>query len=379
MAVCAGELVAIAASVESMSEHPLAASIREYAAEIGAELFSVSHFEALTGSGVKGVIYGKRILGVSYKYAKSVIAIPESAEDIYLKLSDKGETPLFFIRDDELLGIIAVADTVRADSADAIAMLKKMDLKTVMLTGDNERCAKAIAAEVKVDEVIAEVMPRDKAEAVKRLSKDGAVIMVGDGVNDAPALTAADVGMAIGRGTDVAIESCDVVLVSSRLTDVVSAVRLGRATLKTIHENLFFAFIYNVIGIPLAAGVFGLELDPMFGAAAMSLSSFCVVTNALRLNAFRSKYNKTNKLINKTNKKRKKEEKQMKITMKIEGMMCPHCEARVRDVLSNLDCVELAEVSHKDGTAVITPKGECSAELLTKTVTDAGYKVISVE
>jgi Cu2+-exporting ATPase len=279
----------------------------------------------------------------------------------------------------QILGIIAVADTIREDSAEAIADMKALGLKVIMMTGDNNRTAEAIGRAAGVDTVLSDLLPDGKEKAIRKLCDRDRVIMVGDGINDAPALTRADVGMAIGGGTDIAIESANVVLMRDSLSDVVDAIRLGRGVLRNIYENLFWAFCYNLIGIPLAAGVFGLELDPMFGAAAMSLSSFCVVTNALRLNAFRSKYNKTNKLINKTNKKRKKEEKQMKITMKIEGMMCPHCEARVRDVLSNLDCVELAEVSHKDGTAVITPKGECSAELLTKTVTDAGYKVISVE
>ena len=254
--------------------------------------------------------------------------------------------------------------------------MKALGLKVIMMTGDNNRTAEAIGRAAGVDSVLSDLLPDGKEKAVRELCENNKVIMVGDGINDAPALTRADVGMAIGGGTDIAIESANVVLMRDSLSDVVDAIRLGRSVLRNIYENLFWAFCYNLVGIPLAAGLFGLELDPMFGAAAMSLSSFCVVMNALRLNAFKSKYNKTNK---KHNNKKKKEEKTMKITMKINGMMCPHCEARVRDLLSALDCVELAEVSHKDGTAIITPKGECSKELLTKTVTDAGYQVVSVE
>ncbi len=402
MSVCAAELVSVAASIEGMSEHPLAAGVREYAEEIGAEILSVSHFEALAGSGVRGYIDGASILGASYKYAKCEIKMPDSAEALYGELSDKGVTPLFFVRDGELLGIIAVADTVRPDSADAVAMLKKMNLKTVMLTGDNERCAKAIASEVKVDEVIAEVMPRDKAEAVKRLSGDGAVIMVGDGINDAPALTAADVGMAIGRGTEVAIESCDVVLVSSRLTDVVSAVRLGRATLKTIHENLFFAFIYNVIGIPLAAGAFiallGWELTPMFGALAMSLSSFSVVMNALRLNLKKImiKYDKTNnytvkeqeKMVNFFKKKKSEEassEKMCAATIEITvgGIMCDHCKATVTKALTEIKGVKKVDFrdaedytsSNGKRVVIVTASGKVGEAEIKNAISKAGYSV----
>ena len=356
------ELLSLAASVESASEHPLAAAVREYALNLNIPIHKISAFEALAGSGVKCEINGARIMGVSYRYAREACDIPESCEALYTELSDSGATPLFFIRNSELVGVIAVADTVREDSKSAIAMLSDMNIKTVMLTGDNERCARAIAQKVGIDEVIAEVMPREKAETVRRISEEGTVIMVGDGINDAPALTAADVGMAIGRGTDVAIESCDVVLVSSRLTDVVSAVRLGRATLKTIHENLFFAFIYNVIGIPLAAGafirLFGWELTPMFGALAMSLSSFSVVMNALRLNLknIMIKYDKTNNYTVKGGEKMKKiiafvsrlfekvsslfkkggNASKKEITVVASGIMCEHCESRVRAAVKEI-------------------------------------------
>ena len=283
---------------------------------------------------------------------------------------------MFFACDGKLLGLIAVADTVRDDSASAIADMKAMGLKVVMLTGDNENTAAAIGKSAGVDRVISELLPDGKEAAIRELSLENKVIMVGDGINDAPALTRADVGMAIGGGTDIAIESANVVLMRDSLSDVVDAIRLGRAVLRNIHQNLFWAFLYNIIGIPLAAGLFGLSMSPMFGAAAMSLSSFCVVTNALRLNAFKSKYNKTkknNEIIE------KKEETKVKITMKIQGMMCPHCEARVRDTLNALDCVELAEVSHETDSAVVTTKGECAKEILINAVEGAGYKVISVE
>ena len=354
-----GELLSIAGSIESMSEHPLASAVRDHASDMGAVLYEVTEFEALTGSGVKGKIDGETLFCVSYRYASSLCKIPDEAKALYESLSDKGATPLFFIKGDSLVGIIAVADTVRDESKAVVSMLHEMNVRTVLLTGDNERCARAIAGEVGIDEVYAEVMPKEKAEVVRRLSREGTVVMVGDGINDAPALTSADVGMAIGRGTDVAIESCDVVLVSSRLTDVVSAIRLGRATLKTIHENLFFAFIYNVIGIPLAAGafiaLFGWELTPMFGALAMSLSSFSVVMNALRLKLkdIIIKYDKTNKYTVKEGNKMVKAFKKFlsKISSKkektadgvilieAEGIMCDHCKKKVTEALSKIKFV----------------------------------------
>lgn len=396
MGVSEEELISLAASVESASEHPLAFAVREYAAALGAPILKVTAFEALAGSGVKGEIDGRMIMGVSYRYASEACELPEQARTLYSELSGNGSTPLFFIMDGELIGVIAVADTVRDDSHAAIGMLSRMNVRTVMLTGDNERCANAIAARVGVDEVIAEVMPAEKAEVVRRLSGDGAVIMVGDGINDAPALTVADVGMAIGRGTDVAIESCDVVLVSSRLTDVVSAVRLGRATLRTIHENLFFAFIYNVIGIPLAAGafisLFGWELTPMFGALAMSLSSFSVVMNALRLNLKKImiKYDKTNNYTIKGGRKMGflkglfKRDGEIK-TEKIDalGIMCDHCKARITEAIkkackgADVKFDDAADFKSEKGnrTVIITYSGKTTRAALEQAIEEAGYKL----
>ena len=398
------ELLSIAYAIEKQSEHPLARAITEYAEGYNDGL-ELAEFKALTGSGVYGKVQsaphppaepvplpqhaslGKAICRMqneiyagSYKFISTLCDLSAFDED-YERLSSEGKTPIFFIKDKKTLGLIALADTVREDSAEAIADMKKLGLRVVMLTGDNSRTAKAIGKAAGVDEVISDLLPDGKEQTIRALADEGRVIMVGDGINDAPALTRADVGMAIGGGTDIAIESADVVLVRDSLSDVLDAVRLGRKVLRNIHQNLFWAFCYNLIGIPLAAGIFGLELNPMFGAAAMSLSSFCVVSNALRLNAF--KYKKTNKIeekITKTETKtREIEVNPMKITMKIQGMMCPHCEGRVRDVLSALDCVELAEVSHERDEAIVTPKGECPHDLLIKTVEDAGYKVISVE
>ena len=403
--VTKNELLSLAYALEKGSEHPLARAVTDYCAAYDSGV-SVTDFKALSGSGVYGRMQNaeckmqnaedtsstasgppsptrfagegnmqSEFYGGSYKFISTICDI-SSFDEEYARLTGDGKTPLFFIRDGKPLGLIAVSDTVREDSAEAIAEMKKQGLRVVMLTGDNSRTAEAIGKAAGVDEVIAELLPDGKEQTIRTLSEQGRVIMVGDGINDAPALTRADVGMAIGGGTDIAIESADVVLVRDSLSDALDAVRLGRSVLRNIYQNLFWAFCYNLIGIPLAAGLFGMELDPMFGAAAMSLSSFCVVTNALRLNAFKSKHNKTNKNNNKTV---RKEEKVMKITMKIQGMMCPHCEGRVRDMLSALDCVELAEVSHERDEAIITPKGDCPHELLIKTVEDAGYKVISVE
>lgn len=368
------ELLSIAYAIEKNSEHPLARAVSDYAEGWDSKL-ELTDFKSLAGSGVYARLGGSEIYGGSYKFISTLCDISAFDED-YISLSSEGKTPLFFIKDKKPLGLIAVADTLREDSAEAIKDMQAMGLKVVMLTGDNARTAEAIGREAGVDEIIYDLLPDGKESAIRSLSENGRVIMVGDGINDAPALTRADVGMAIGGGTDIAIESADVVLVRDSLSDVAGAVKLGRSVLRNIKQNLFWAFCYNLVGIPLAAGLFGLELDPMFGAAAMSLSSFCVVTNALRLNRFKSKYNKTNK---NSRKNGRKEKENMKITMKIQGMMCPHCEGRVRDVLSALPCVELAEVSHKDDVAIITPKGECPHELLIKTVEDAGYKVLSVE
>ena len=381
------ELLSVAYAIESMSEHPLAKAIVAYTEDYN-DGIEVTDFKALSGSGVCGKIQNaefrmqNEVYAGSYKFISTICDISSFDED-YERLSSEGKTPIFFVKDKKPLGLIALADTVREDSAEAIADMKKLGLRVVMLTGDNSRTAGAIGKLAGVDEVISDLLPDGKEQTIRTLAEEGRVIMVGDGINDAPALTRADVGMAIGGGTDIAIESADVVLVRDSLSDVLNAVRLGRSVLRNIHQNLFWAFCYNIIGIPLAIGLFGLELDPMFGAAAMSLSSFCVVTNALRLNTFKPKYNKTNKIEEKSIKTEIKtkeiEVEPMKITMKIQGMMCPHCEGRVRDALSALDCVEIAEVSHERDEAIITPNGDCSKELLIKTVEDAGYKVISVE
>ncbi len=378
-----GELLSVAYALEKQSEHPLAKAVSAYAESYSRDLL-ITDFKALAGSGVYGRMQNaecrmqNEVYGGSYKFISTICDLSAYKSD-YDRLTAEGKTPLFFIRDGAPLGLIAVADTVREDSAQAIADMKAMGLRVVMLTGDNSRTAEAIGREAGVDEVISELLSDGKESAIRKLSESGRVIMVGDGINDAPALTRAEVGMAIGGGTDIAIESADVVLMRDSLSDVVDAIRLGRSVLRNIHQNLFWAFCYNLVGIPLAAGLFGLSLNPMFGAAAMSLSSFCVVTNALRLNTFRPKHKKTNKIIENTSEIKEKEERQMKITMKIEGMMCPHCEGRVRDVLSALDCVESAEVSYKEDLAIVTPKGECPHELLEKTVTDAGYKVVSIQ
>ena len=322
---------------------------------------------------------GKRIIGGSKKYISSIIGISNDILSKADKLSEEGKTPLFFMLDNKLLGIIAVADVIKEESPQAIKQLQNMGIKVVMLTGDNERTAKAVGKLAGVDEVIAGVMPDGKEKVVAELKKQGKVLMVGDGINDAPALTRADIGMAIGSGTDIAIDAADVVFMKSKLTDVPAAVRLSRKTLRNIHENLFWAFIYNVIGIPLAAGVWipllGWQLNPMFGAAAMSLSSFCVVTNALRLNFFDITNPKKDRKIKY---KSKKDDNAMTKTMKIDGMMCSHCEGRVKQSLEGLAQVSQAEVSHEKGTAVITLTAEVSNDVLKKTVEDQGYNVISI-
>lgn len=373
------ELLLSAYSVESKSEHPLAKAIISKAEEENIKPYEVTNFAAESGNGLSAEYNGEKLVGGSKKYISSLISI---SEDILQKadlLSEEGKTPLFFMRDNKLLGIIAVADVIKEESPQAIRQLQNMGIKVVMLTGDNERTAKAVGKLAGVDEVIAGVMPDGKEKVVSELKKQGNVLMVGDGINDALALTRADIGMAIGSGTDIAIDAADVVLMKSKLTDVPSAIRLSRKTLRNIHENLFWAFIYNVIGIPLAAGVWiqllGLQLNPMFGAAAMSLSSFCVVTNALRLNFFDiSNPKKDRKIKNKT----KKDDKTMTKTMKIEGMMCSHCEGRVKQSLEGLAQVAEAEVSHEKGTAVVTLTADVSNDVLKKTVEDQGYKVISI-
>ena len=372
--VSANELISVAYAIEVKSEHPLARAVVNYA-ENTTKLLEIADFEAHSGSGVSGVLNGERILGGSHKFISEFCDLTPLSAD-YERLTDEGKTPLFFASGNRLLGMIAVADTIREDSKEAIAHLREMGLRVIMLTGDNSRTAKAIGREAGVDSVYAGLLPGGKEKVIRELT-DGRVIMVGDGINDAPALTRADVGMAIGGGTDIAIESAGVVLMGSSLSGVVDAIRLGRKVLKNIYENLFWAFCYNLIGIPLAAGIFGLELDPMFGAAAMSLSSVTVVMNALRLNNFRSKYNKTKKndkiII-------EKEEISMTVTMKIQGMMCPHCEARVRDTLNALNSVEFAEVSHERDEAIVHFAAGCdNKEELISAVEGVGYKVVSCE
>ena len=369
------ELLSVAYAIEAKSEHPLARAVVNYA-QSRAKLLEIVDFEARSGSGVSGKLNGERVLGGSHKFISEFCDLGSLSSD-YERLTGEGKTPLFFAKGDRLLGLIAVADAIRPDSAEAIRDMKDMGLRVVMLTGDNVRTANAIGRDAGVSEVFAGLLPGGKEEAIRSLAKEGRVIMVGDGINDAPALTRADVGMAIGGGTDIAIESANVVLMSDSLSGAVDAIRLGRKVLKNIYENLFWAFCYNLIGIPLAAGIFGLELDPMFGAAAMSLSSVTVVMNALRLNNFRSKYNKTKINDEKTI---EKEEISMTVTMKIQGMMCPHCEARVRDTLQALACVEYAEVSHEKDQAIVHFAAGCdNKEEITAAVEGAGYKVISVE
>ena len=373
------DLLQIAYSVEIKSEHPLAKAIIARAEEEGIKPYEVVNFKAESGNGLSAEYNGKRIIGGSKKYISSFVSIPDDISQKADRLSQEGKTPLFFLRADILLGIIAVSDVIKDESPKAVKELQNMGIKVVMLTGDNERTAQAVGRLAGVDEVIAGVMPDGKEKVITQMKKNGRVLMVGDGINDAPALTSADVGMAIGSGTDIAIDAADVVLMNSRLTDVPSAIRLSRKTLQNIHENLFWAFIYNVVGIPLAAGVwiplFGWQLSPMFGAAAMSLSSFCVVANALRLNFFDITDSKKDV---KHSKKSKRRNKTMTKIIKIEGMMCPHCEGRVKQSLEALAQVTSADVSHEKGTAVVTLSTEVSDEVLTKTVEEQGYKVISV-
>lgn len=373
------ELLQYAYSIETKSEHPLAKAVIAKAQEIGLVPYEITDFKAESGNGLSGEYNGEKIIGGSKKYISSLINISNDILSRADSLSEEGKTPLFFMKGDKLLGIIAVADVIKDESPQAVKELQNMGIKVVMLTGDNERTAKAVGKLAGVDEVIAGVLPDGKEKVVADLKKQGKVLMVGDGINDAPALTRADIGMAIGSGTDIAIDAADVVLMKSKLTDVPVAVRLSRKTLRNIHENLFWAFIYNVIGIPLAAGVWipllGWQLNPMFGAAAMSLSSFCVVTNALRLNFFDITNPKKDRKIKQ---KSKKDDNAMTKTMKIDGMMCSHCEGRVKQCLEGLSQVSAADVSHEKGTAVVTLSADVSNDVLTKTVEDQGYKVISI-
>ena len=376
-----GDLLSIAYALEKKSEHPLACAIHQRAEQDGLTAAEVQQFQALPGNGLSASLNGKALLGGSFQFISGQISVSEAMKANSEKLSEEGKTPLFFAWDGKLCGIIAVADTIKEDSPEAIAQMRNMGIHVVMLTGDNERTAKAIGAKAGVDEVIAGVLPDGKESVIRALQEKGKVIMVGDGINDAPALTSADIGIAIGAGADVAIDAADVVLMKSRLSDVPVAIRLSRATLRNIHENLFWAFIYNTIGIPLAAGVFipllGWQLNPMFAAAAMSLSSFSVVTNALRLNFFRMHDSRRDHTI-KTKSTTKKETKPMTKTLKIEGMMCGHCEMHTKKALEALDGVASAEVSHKTGTAVVTLSKDVSDDVLKQAVTKQGYEVTDI-
>lgn len=378
-------LLKYAYALENKSEHPLARAILEKAKEENAGIEEVTGFQALPGNGLTAILDGHTLYGGNHTFISSKVSVDGDIQKKAEKLAEAGKTPLFFGNEDRLLGVIAVADVIKEDSPQAIKELQNMGIHVVMLTGDNERTAKAIGQQAGVDEVIAGVLPEGKEQVIRKLKEKGKVAMVGDGINDAPALTRADMGIAIGAGTDVAIDAADVVLMKSRLSDVSAAIRMSRATLRNIHENLFWAFFYNIIGIPLAAGVwyplFGWKLNPMFGAAAMSLSSFCVVSNALRLNLFKMyDASKDKKLKAKKEKKRsKKEDKTMKKIMHIEGMMCGHCEAAVKKALEALPQVDEAVVSHEAGTAELTLNAEIADDVLKKTVEDKDYTVTSVE
>ena len=376
-----GALLSLAAALEQHSEHPLARAVMMRAEEDGLTAAPVGDFRALPGNGLTATLSGETLLGGSLSFVSSQVDVPRSIRQKAEALAEEGKTPLLFAQAGRLAGVIAVADVIKADSPAAIAALRNMGIRVVMLTGDNEKTARAIGRLAGVDEVIAGVLPEGKESVIRRLQAQGKVAMVGDGINDAPALTRADIGIAIGAGTDVAIDAADVVLMKSRLSDVPAAIRLSRATLRNIHENLFWAFFYNVIGIPLAAGVwiplFGWTLNPMFGAAAMSLSSFCVVSNALRLNLFKLHDAGKDKKINRHSKH--KEETTMVKTMKIEGMMCGHCEAAVKKALEAIDGVVSAEVSHTDGTAVVTLSKPVENAALRKAVEDKDYTVTDIE
>lgn len=377
-------LLTLAYSLEQKSEHPLAKAVCEYGEENGLNLISSTEFKAIAGNGLSAKIDGREVFGGSLKFISSFVDVESEMKQKAKELSENGKTPLLFASDNKLLGIIAVADVIKEDSPKAIKELQNMGIRVVMLTGDNEKTAGAIAKQVGVDAVVSDVLPDGKEKVIKELMKYGKVAMVGDGINDAPALTRADVGIAIGAGTDVAVDAGNIVLMNSKLTDVSSAIRLSRATLTNIYENLFWAFIYNIIGIPLAAGVwipiFGWTLNPMFGAAAMSLSSFCVVTNALRLNLVNvhsPKHDKKKKAVDISldTTAKNKEENNM-ITIKVEGMMCPHCEATVNKALEAIDGVESASASHEKGEAVVTLSKDVDIAVLESAITDAGYKVV---
>ena len=372
------ELLTLAYSLERMSEHPLAKAIVQKASEMNLQSADVTDFKTLPGNGLQAKIGDSAVIGGSLKFVSEKAEVSALLNKRATELAENGKTPMLFAKDGKALGIIAVADTLKEDSPEAIKQLRNMGIRVVMLTGDNEKTANAIGKLAGVDEVIAGVLPDGKESVIRSLKKHGKVAMVGDGINDAPALTRADIGIAIGAGTDIAIDAADIVLMKSRLTDVAAAIRLSRATLNNIRQNLFWAFIYNIIGIPLAAGAFiplGLTLNPMFGAAAMSLSSFCVVSNALRLNLFKLHSTKKDKKI----KTKIKEKKAMTKTMKIEGMMCPHCEARVKKTLEAIPEVEAAEVSHENDSAVVTLNAPLADEALKSAIEEQGYTVVEIK
>ena len=386
------ELLTMAFALEKKSEHPLAKAILKHAEEQNLTAPEVTDFHALPGNGLSAALNGETLIGGSMKFISSQVSVPATLSQKAEKLAEEGKTPLLFARNGKLTGIIAVADVIKEDSPQAVRELQNMGIRVVMLTGDNERTAKAIGAQAGVDDVIAGVLPDGKESVIRSLKEQGKVAMVGDGINDAPALTRADIGIAIGAGTDIAIDAADVVLMKSRLSDVPAAVRLSRATLRNIHENLFWAFFYNVIGIPLAAGVwipiFGWTLNPMFGAAAMSLSSFCVVTNALRLNLFKIHDAKKDKKIKQTisieekndyNNKKKKEQKTMvKVTVNVEGMMCGHCEAHVNEAIKKAFGAEDVVSSHESNTTVFTAPEKVDEDKVRQTIKDAGYEVTGI-
>ena len=372
------KLLEIAYSLEIKSEHPIAKAIVRLGKESKLSALETNDFKIFPGGGLTAVINGESVCAGNYDFVAKQAAVPQSLLQKATELSAEGKTVIFFAKSQNVLGIIAVADMIKSDSADAVKELKNMGIRVVMLTGDNKITAEAIGKQVGIDEIIFQVKPNEKESAIIKLQKEGTVAMVGDGINDAPALTRADIGIAIGAGTDVAIDAADVVLVNSRLTDVAAAIRLSRATLRTVHQNLFWAFVYNAICIPVAAGAFvwaGITLNPMLGAAAMSLSSFCVVTNALRLNFRNIRESKNDKKIKQ---KKRNEEKPMEKTIKIEGMMCPHCEARVKKILEETEGVSSAVVSHTEGTAVITTSSAVSDDTITKVIVDNGYQVIEI-
>lgn len=381
------ELLTLALALEQKSEHPLAKAILQYGEEQQLTASAVSDFQALPGNGLTGVLNGSKLCGGNYQCVAAVAAVPDEMQQQARTLAESGKTPLFFSRDNQLLGIIAVADVLKEESPEAIRQLQHMGIQVVMLTGDNEQTAKAIGKQAGVDHVIAGVLPDGKEAVIRKLAAQGKVAMVGDGINDAPALTRADIGIAIGAGTDVAIDAADIVLMKSRLTDVPAAIRLSRAALRNIHENLFWAFIYNIIGIPLAAGVwiplFGWKLNPMFGAAAMSLSSFCVVTNALRLNLFQlNRSDRDKKLKNavaaiqlEQQSAKSSDDSGMQVTLHIKGMMCGHCEATVKKCLEAFPEVDEAIVSHTEGTAVVKLNAPADLAALKKAVIEQGYQV----